>query len=61
MRQELIIYLDAGEEGIEANFRNGFDDGIVVIGFENLKFKVNVEELRKTLDELEKFKEVDNG
>ena len=57
MRRELIIYLDAGEEGIEANFRNSIEDGKIVIGFEQMKFTVSIEELEETLYNLRNFKE----
>ncbi len=57
MRKELTIFIETGEEQIEANFRNGHEDGTITIGFESMKFVINVEELEEALAELKKFKE----
>ena len=57
MRKELILHVETGEEQLEANFRNGHEEGTVVIGYEGMKFIISIEELEEVLVELKKFKE----
>ena len=56
MRKELIIYVETGEEQLEANFRNGVEDDTDVIGYEGMKFIINIEELEEALVKLKEFK-----
>lgn len=57
MRKELTVHVEAGEEGLEANLRDGHEEGTIVIGFESMKFVVSEKDLLEALEVLKKFRE----
>ena len=55
MRKELIVYVETNEEETEADIRLGHETNTVVIGYEGMRFVVDIDNILEAINVVKDF------